>query len=109
GVNVRGKWQVGRGGGPRGGRGGSVRGDPAGAGGGRDRPPTAPPPRVPSQKRATPAGIIRANPRLSRCVYRRAAPDRSIREVIVRASAGLWTRVATNTPNPAPVAPRPTR
>src|SRR3954471_7774820 len=88
-----------------------------------------PRPVVPIQNRATPAGIISAKPRLTRCVYRRggpgrghkaggwgggggygrAAPARSINAVIVRASAGLWTNVATNTPKPAPAAPRPTR
>ena len=61
----------------------------------------------PARKKPHPAGIMRAKPKLTRRVDRRVDPPRSMSEVIVKASAGLCTSVAMNTPRPA--LPRPAR
>ena len=61
---------------------------------------------MPITKRATPSGIISPNPRLTRCTNQRADPPRTISVEIVSASAGLCTRVASNTPIPAAPSPR---
>src|SRR4051794_41943572 len=61
---------------------------------------------VPAQKNAAPRGIIIEKPRFTRWERNRGTPARSIRLTIVRASAGLWTRAAMNTPiAPAPSPP----
>jgi hypothetical protein len=48
-----------------------------------------PSPPIPSAKKATPAGIMRPKPKFTKRADQRDDPPRSMREVIVRASAGL--------------------
>ena len=64
-------------------------------------------PPMPRAKKAAPAGIMSPKPTLTSKADHRVDPARNMSDVIVKASAGLWTKVATKTPRP--VFPNPVR
>ena len=64
-------------------------------------------PPKPNAKKTAPAGIISPKPILTSKADQRVEPARNMSDVIVKASAGLCTRVAIKTPRPA--LPNPVR